>query len=47
MRAENLNYFRHHDYATGIRLAQKYIDFSQYLQKDIQQEFLSLASNYL
>lgn len=47
MRAENLNYFRHQDYATGIRLAQKYIDFSQYLQKDIQPEFLKIASNYL
>ncbi len=47
MRNESLNYYKHQDYSSGIRLAQKYIDFSQYLNDDIQFEFLGLASNYL
>jgi len=47
MRKENLNYYKNQNYATGLRLAQKYIDYSQYLQEDIQAEFLGLASNYL
>ncbi|WP_010229601.1 thioredoxin family protein [Gillisia marina] len=47
LRTENLNYFKHQNYASGIRLAQKYIDYSQYLQKDIRFEFLALANNYL
>lgn len=47
LRAESLNYYKHQGYASGIRLAHKYIDFSLYLEKDIQFEFLELASNYL
>lgn len=47
MRVENLNYYQHPDYSSGIRLAQKYIDFSQYLDEGIQFEFLQLAGNYL
>lgn len=47
MRAESLNYFKHQTYSSGLRLAKKYIDFSQYLKEGIQFEFLELASNYL
>jgi len=47
MRNEALNYFKHRDYSSGIRLAQKYIDFSQYLDESIQYEFLQLANSYL
>jgi thioredoxin-related protein len=47
VRTQSLNYYKHQDYSSGIRLAQKYIDYSQYLDEDIQFEFLELAGSYL
>jgi thioredoxin-related protein len=47
MRTAAFNYYKHQDYSSGIRLAKKYIDYSQYLDEDIQFEFLELASTYL
>lgn len=47
VRSAALNYYKHQDYASGMRLAKKYIDYSQYLEEGIQFEFLKLADNYL
>jgi len=47
LRSAALNYYKHQDYSSGIRLAKKYIDYSQYLEEGIQVEFLKLADNYL
>ncbi|MCF4100960.1 thioredoxin domain-containing protein [Gillisia sp. M10.2A] len=47
MRKEAVNYYRHQNYVTGIRMAQKYIDYSLYLNENIKTDFLKMADKYL
>lgn len=44
---ELLHFYEHQNYATSIRLATKYLDYSLYLEDGIKNNFLNLASEYL
>ena len=44
---ENVQYFQNQNYATGLRLAQKYLDFSLFLSKEIRSDFLNVAEAYI
>lgn len=44
---EAMNYFKHQNYITSIMLADKYLDFSLYLNENIRTDFVGLALEYL
>lgn len=47
LRNESVAFYQHQNYVTSLRLAQKYLDYSLYLEDKIKDEFLKLADNYL
>lgn len=47
LQREAINYFQNQNYVTSLRLGEKYLDYSLYLQESIKNDFLNLAENYL
>lgn len=47
LQRENVQYFQNKNYVTAMRLAQKYLDFSLFLQKEIRPDFLNVAEAYI
>ena len=47
MQLENAYYNRNPSYSTGLRLAQKYLDFSLHVDKNIKADILKVAKSYL
>ncbi|WP_262707972.1 thioredoxin family protein [Salegentibacter sp. 24] len=47
LQRENLQYFQNQNYVTAMRLAQKYLDFSLFLKKEIRPEFIRVADAYI
>ena len=44
---ESIHYFQNRSYITAMRLAQKYTDYSLFIDKGIKRDFLRLAGIYL
>lgn len=44
---ESIHYLQNRSYVTAMRLAQKYMDYSLFLEPDIKGDFLRLANEYL
>ena len=42
-----VKFYQHQNYVTSLRLAERYLDFSLYLDNEIKPEFLNVAENYL
>ena len=47
LRNEAIGYYQHQNYVTGLRLAEKYLDYTLYLNEEVKKEFLNLAETYL
>jgi thioredoxin-related protein len=47
MRNEAIGFYQHQNYVTGLRLAEKYLDYTLYLDEEVKRDFLTLAENYL
>ena len=47
LRNEAVGYYQHQNYVTGLRLAEKYLDYSLYLPEEVKKDFLILAEKYL
>ncbi len=47
LQAEAISYYKHQNYITGLRLAEKYLDFSLYLDPELRDDFLGVAGSYL
>ena len=47
LQRETLNYYKHENYVSSIRMAQKYMDYSLFLEGGVQNSFLEVAGNYL
>lgn len=47
MRNEAIGFYQHQNYVTGLRLAEKYLDYTLYLNDEVKRDFLTLAENYL
>jgi thiol-disulfide isomerase/thioredoxin len=47
LRGEAVAFYQHENYVTSLRLAEKYLDYSLYLDKEVKPEFIRLAENYL
>lgn len=47
MRQPLANYFKNKNYVSAIRLTQKYLDFSLFLDKNVRIDILAIAENYL
>lgn len=47
LQREALNYYRHQNYITSLRLAEKYLDFCLYLEEDTRKDFAMVAKSYL
>ena len=44
---ESINYYKHPNYVTSLRLAKKYLDYSLGLNNNVKLNFIELAENYL
>lgn len=44
---ESIHYLQNRSYVTAMRLAQKYMDYSLFLEPDVKGDFLRLANDYL
>ena len=47
LRNEAIGYYHHQNYVTGLRLAERYLDYTLYLNDEVKRDFLTLAENYL
>ena len=47
LRNEAIRYYQHQNDVTGLRLAERYLDYSLYLKDEVKRDFLILAEKYL
>lgn len=47
LQRENAQFYENENYVTAMRLAQKYLDFSLFLDRNIKSDFLKIADIYL
>ena len=47
LRKEAIGFYQHQNYVTALRLAERYLDYTLYLNDEVKNDFVNLAERYL